>query len=195
MSKKSSTNWSEQWLLDKGFVPNGKGGYDPPPIKSEYIKSLKKKENEVIVEKQIVKRTPDFEFKGITTEWWIPYQIPSKKNSRQVFVGKHGKMVNIPSKSYSEYIQLTKNYWTIFGKEFKNSVEVLGLELPLKIEMTFTRKTNQVLDYFGPGESVFDLMTDFGWWKDDNTRNGKPFFGDIIVDKNNAGTRIKILTK
>jgi hypothetical protein len=186
-------NWQEQFLIEKGYTKGADGVWNPPALKSKYIQSLK--EGEPVVEKQIVKTTPDFVFKGITTEWFIPYQIPSKKNSRQVFVSKNGKMVNIPSKAYTEYIQVTKNYWITFGKEFKKSIEVLGLKYPLNIEMTFTRKTNQVLDYFGPGESVFDLMTDFEWWTDDNTRCGKPFFGDIIVDKNNPGTRIKILTK
>jgi len=189
----AKSNWQEKFLLEKGYTKDASGNYIPPPIKSKYIQSLK--EGEKLVEKQVVLPTTDFEFKGITTEWFIPYQIPSKKNSRQVFVNKNGKMMNIPSKSYTEYINVTKKYWEVFGREFKNSVQVLGLKYPLNIEMTFTRKTNQVLDYFGPGESVFDLMTDFKWWDDDNTRCGKPFFGDIIVDKNNPGTKIKILTK
>jgi hypothetical protein len=51
------------------------------------------------------------------------------------------------------------------------------------------------VDYFGPGESVFDLMTDYKWWPDDNRRFGKPFFGDMIVDKANPGVKIKILNK
>ncbi len=191
MSK--DTRWSEDDLMAKGYTSDGRGGWNPPPMKSKFIQGLKNKDSDV-VEKEVITHTPDFEFKGIVTEWFIPYQIPSKKNSRQVFVSKNGKMVNIPSKAYTEYINVTKSYWTVFGKEFKRSVELLNIPLPLKIEMTFTRKTRQVLDYFGPGESVFDLMTDFGWWADDNTRNGKPFFGDIIVDKNNPGTRIKILT-
>ena len=38
-------------------------------------------------------------------------------------------------------------------------------------------------------------MTDFKWWPDDDTKHGKPFFGDIIVDKNNPGVKIKLLLK
>lgn len=101
--------------------------------------------------------------------------------------------MNIPSKAYSEYKSITKMYWVTFGKEFKRTIETLKLEYPLNIELTFIRKTNQLVDFFGPGESAFDLMTDFGWWEDDNKNFGKPFFGDFEVDKNNPGTRIKIL--
>jgi len=180
--------FSEQWFLSRGYVKNSQGGYDPPPFKHKVFKP----EEEVIV-KEKVNNSPDFTHKAIC-EWFIPYQIPSKKNSRQVFVHPHTKrMVNIPSKAYTEYINATKMYWEAFGREFKNTIESERLKFPLKIHMTFIRKTKQRVDYFGPGESVFDLMTDFRWWPDDNHLYGKPFFGDIEVDKNNPGVRIKIL--
>lgn len=151
--------------------------------------------SDITVVKAKVNDSPDFQAK-VVTEWFIPYQVPSKKNSRITFTNKKtGKVVNIPSKAYAEYKNVTKMYWTTFGKEFKNAIATLGLQFPLNIEMTFIRKTNQLVDYFGPGESVFDLMTDFGWWEDDNRRFGKPFFGDMQVDKNNPGVRIKILLK
>lgn len=178
----------EEALIRKGYVKDAKGNYTPPPQQGV----LKQAKEAFLVQKQKVNTSEDFTHR-LVTEWFIPYQIPSKKNSRQVFVGKNGKMMNIPSKAYSEYIAVTKNYWTVFGLEFQRTVTGLGLNYPLKIEMTFTRKTEQLVDYFGPGESVFDLMTDFKWWPDDNRRYGKPFFGDMIVDKNNPGSLIKIL--
>ena len=42
MSKKG-LNVSEQWLLDKGYVQSGDGSWNPPPIKSEFIKEQKEK--------------------------------------------------------------------------------------------------------------------------------------------------------
>jgi len=188
MAKKSFT-------FDLGnYVKNVDGSYSKiNRVESAYIKQ-QRDVNKGLVVKEKVNNSPDFQVK-VNTEWFIPYQIPSKKNSRQVFVHpKTKKLMNIPSKSYSEYKQLTKRYWEVFGIEFRKSVELLGLQYPLNIEMTFTRSTNQLIDFFGPGESVFDLMTDFDWWEDDNRRFGKPFFGDMIVDKLNPGTRIKILT-
>jgi len=188
MAKKASFNFTDDWFRSRGYVPNGKGGYDSPPFRSP----LTEKPKEIIV-KEKVNESPSFEVKPVT-EWFIPYQIPSKKNSRINFV-KNGRQISIPSKAYTEYKKVTKRYWEVFGLEFNQTIKKLGLTFPVNIELTFTRKTNQVIDFFGPGESVFDLMTDFGWWEDDSVRFGKPFFGDIIVDKNNPGTRIKLLIK
>ena len=96
-----------------------------------------------------VNDSPDFQAK-VVTEWFIPYQTPSKKNSRITFTNKKtGRVVNIPSKAYAEYKNVTKMYWTTFGKEFRHAIATLGLQFPLNIEMTFIRKTNQLVDYFG----------------------------------------------
>lgn len=192
---KNGHRYTVQMLKDMGLVESAPGVYEPinKGKTSPFIESVKNKEKIAPVEIKV--QTPDFVAR-LKTEWFIPYQVPSKKNSRQVFVHPTTKkLMNIPSKSYSEYKSLTKKYWEVFGIEFRKSVEALSLEYPLDIEMTFTRKTNQLVDYFGPGESVFDLMTDFKWWPDDNRRYGKPFFGDMIVDKNNPGVKIKILIK
>jgi len=187
---------TEQWFADKGYVKNTDGSYSPPPMKSKYIKVQRAKnilEEIELVIKEKVNNSPDFKAAPVT-EWFVPYQTPSKKNSRFIFVHPTTKkLMNIPSKKYEEYKNVTKMYWIAFGKEFKKTVEQLDLKFPLNIEMTFIRKTNQIVDYFGPAESVFDLMTDFGWWEDDSKRFGKPFFGDMEIDKNNPGVKIKIL--
>lgn len=181
-------NFSEDFFLSRGYTKNAFGGFDPPKFKHKVFG-----ENEDIPTKIETNKTENFTSKPIT-EWFIPYQIPSKKNSRQVFVHpKTKKLMNIPSKSYTEYKTATSAYWKAFGLEFNETVKKLQLNKPYNIHMTFIRKTNQLVDFFGPGESAFDLMTDFGWWEDDNSKVAKPFFGDMIVDKNNPGTKIKIL--
>ncbi len=190
---KQGHSYTEETLRKMGLVETSPGVYSPANKgkTSPFIESVKNPKELVVREKVI--ETPDFTAK-VKTEWFIPYQTPSKKNSRQVFVHpKTKKLMNIPSKAYSEYKSVTKKYWEVFGIEFRKAVQVLDLKYPLNIEMTFTRKTNQLVDYFGPGESVFDLMTDFNWWEDDNRRFGKPFFGDMIVDKENPGVKIKII--
>jgi hypothetical protein len=201
MAKKGSTHWDEKFLLDKGYVRDEKGNYSPPPIKSKYIQSLKDKSEfvgnvtipEEYIEKKPVKQVPEFTDVP-KLEWFIKgYQVPSKKNSRINFVNKNGKQMSIPSKLFSTYKQVTKMQWLVFGREFKRAIEYHKLSFPLDIEMTFIRKTNQLVDYFGPGESVFDLMTDYEWWGDDNRKFGKPFFGDMLVDKENPGVIIKII--
>lgn len=191
MAKK--TGFTKEWLESRGLVEAKAGVYIPSKSPKSNV-GVNAYDVEMVV-KEKVNNSPDFQVKPVT-EWFIPYQVPSKKNSRITFTNKKtGKVVNIPSKAYSEYKNVTKMYWTAFGKEFQNTIQLLGLQYPLDIEMTFVRKTNQLVDYFGPGESVFDLMTDYKWWPDDNRRFGKPFFGDMIVDKNNPGVKIKILIK
>lgn len=135
------TKFTESDLEKKGFIRQDDGTYRP--MKNA---SLVKRENSVAVVRfqdgqEKTFNTPKVPYNDLldakpATEWFIPYQVPSKKNSRQVFVSKNGKIVNIPSKAYVEYVRVTKNYWTIFGKEFKASVQALKLAYPLKIEMT-----------------------------------------------------------
>mgnify|MGYP003656177090 CR=1 FL=1 len=189
-------NMTEDFFKNKGYTQNKDGSWQPPAIKSNYIRAQKAKnllEEIELVVKEKVNNSPDFKSAPVT-EWFIPYQIPSKKNCRLVFVHpKTKKLMNLPSAKYTEYKNVTKSYWTTFGKEFKATIEKLDLKFPLNIEMTFIRSTNQLVDYFGPAESVFDLMTDFGWWEDDNRRFGKPFFADMQVDKNNPGVKIRIM--
>jgi len=184
-----NNRFTEDWFIQRGYTKNAGGGYDPPKFKHKSFEPS----SDIPVKEKVV-QTPDFEYKPIV-EWFIPYQVPSKKNSRITFTNKKtGKVINIPSKAYTEYKNATKAYWIAFGKEFKNTMASLKMSFPVNIEMTFIRKTNQVVDYFGPGESVFDLMSDFGWWSDDSVRFAKPFFGDMIVDKSRPGVIIKLLT-
>lgn len=189
---KKGFGFTDQWFRDRGYTPDGTGGWVSPEFKNP----LKKKQSgpvidSIVIPKEKVNNSPDFDFTPVT-EWFIPYQVPSKKNSRQNFI-RNGRQISIPSKRHNDYITATKMYWMIFGKEFRDSLYKLKLNWPVNVEMTFIRSTNQIVDYFGPGETVFDCMTDFKWWPDDNRRFGKPFFGDMQVDKNNPGVRIKIL--
>ena len=132
-------------------------------------------------------------------EWFIPYQVPSKKNCQQLFIRRTqgGKMIpsTTTSARYKEYISVTKNYWEIFGKEFRNSIDKLGLCKPYLVEFTFIRSTKQKVDYVGPLESCQDIMQDFGWIENDDAYTLKPILGDLEVDKENPGVRIKLLKK
>jgi hypothetical protein len=188
-----SNIYTEQWFLERGYIPDGRGGFDPPPVKSEYIRAVK---GELIVKEPIVK-TPDFTAKPVT-EWYISGQVPSKKNCQQLYVKKlsNGKIIpgTTTSQRYKDYITATKNYWVVFGKEFNKTMLLLGLNWPVSIEFTFVRSTMQEVDYVGPLESVQDIMQDYGWLPNDDYKHLKPVLGDMEVDKNNPGVRIKLLT-
>lgn len=186
------TSFSEDWFLSKGYIKNSTGGFDPPPVRSEFVRSIK---GELIIKEPIIK-TPDFTANPVT-EWWIPGQVPSKKNTQQLYVKKLNDGRIIPgttaSKRYKDYITATKNYWTIFGKEFNKTMILLDLNWPVLIEFTFVRSTMQEVDYVGPLESCQDIMQDFSWIPNDDYKHLKPVLGDIQVDKTNPGVKIKLL--
>jgi len=122
MAKRAVNNFTDEWFESRGYVKTDNGGWSPPPIKSKYIKNLMGQEiipsgtthadtkdiliqypKEFIIQKVKVNETPDFTIKPVT-EWFIPYQTPSKKNSRITFTNKKtGRVVNIPSQKYTEY--------------------------------------------------------------------------------------------
>lgn len=188
-----TNGFTEEWFRQRNYVPDGTGGWKPAPIKSDYIKAVK---GELITKEKVIE-TPDFIVKPVT-EWFIPYQTPSKKNCQQLFVTKTklGKYVpsTTTSQRYKDYITATKMYWMTFGKEFRKSVLILGLNDPLHVEFTFVRSTQQVMDYTGPLESVQDIMQDYNWIDNDDYKHLKPFLGNIEVDKNIPGVRIKLIT-
>lgn len=210
MSKKSA-NVTEQWLIDKGYTYVN-GAWQPPVIKSKYIKQLKdekahtnllalcaaKETASTLIIKQKVNNTPDFNVKPVT-EWFIPYQVPSKKNTQQLYIKRTKDGRHIPgtttSKRYKDYITATRKYWETFAFEFKSTISKLDISYPLNVEFTFIRATNQEVDYVGPLESVQDIMQDFGWIPNDNYKHLRPHLGYMEVNKNNPGVRIKLLTQ
>lgn len=192
MAKKPINNFSEEFFLQRGYTKNDKGGYDPPKFKNPMTSP------QAQVAKIKVNNSIDFDYMP-KLEWFIPYQVPSKKNCQQLFIRRTqgGKMIpsTTTSARYKEYISVTKNYWEIFGKEFRNSIDKLGLCKPYLVEFTFIRSTKQKVDYVGPLESCQDIMQDFGWIENDDAYTLKPILGDLEVDKENPGVRIKLLKK
>ncbi len=155
---------------------------------------------EDLVIKQKVNNSPDFEHK-INTEWFIPYSVPSKKNSRINFV-RNGKQMSLPSKNHAEYIKLTENYYNTFGIEFRNTVEKLGVKKPYKIEFKFVRKSHHSFDYCNACQTCEDMMKDQykkkqlvrkGWFEDDSVEFLIPSFKPYEYDKNNPGVHIKLI--
>lgn len=119
-------------------------------------------------------------------EWFIPYNVPSSKNSR-VWTGKHF----IASKSTQKWRALTKPVWQKYKDSFLN--EVKDREFPLKIEMEFIRGTRHKFDYINPAQTIQDEMVHHGWLEDDNCTMIIPYFKEYRYDKENPGVIIRIL--
>lgn len=196
MAKKGDHRaYTKDWFLSRGYTENKDGSFQPPKFRNPFkeIEDIAK----TLVPKAKVNNSPDFEVTP-KLEWFIPYQVPSKKNNQTLYIKRMGaKMIpaTTTSQRYKDYITATKMYWEVFGKEFKNSIEKLKICPPYEIEFTFIRSTKQKVDYVGPLESCQDIMQDFGWIENDDAYTLKPHLGDLEVDKENPGVRIKILKK
>ena len=217
MAKKPSFNFTENWFLERGYTKNPDGSWQSPkfqnPLKrndepvyaalSADILNIYSPKGEKLVIKQKVNDSKSFEVNPVT-EWFIPYQVPSKKNGRQNFIGDNGQQTSLPSKRHREYVRLTKMYYETFGIEFRRSVQQLGLAYPLYVEFTFVRSNRHKFDYCNACQSVEDLMKDEykkkllvkkGWIPDDSCEYLLPSFKPYEYDKNNPGVRIKLLLK
>lgn len=207
MSKKS-TGISEQWLIDKGYTLGPNGAWTPPALKSKFIQSLKPKQEELnnydesLIEKKVVIRTEDFTH-APKTEWFVRYNVPSKKNSRQNFV-KNGVMRSIPSAKHAEYVKLTEMQYDVFGREFRAAVEYYKIKPPYRIEFTFIRSSHHSFDYCNAAQTCEDMMKDQykkkvlirkGWFEDDSAEFLIPVFKEYQYNKENPGVVIKILIK
>ena len=90
--------------------------------------------------------------------FFIKGSVPSKKNSRQVFV-KNGRMINIPSKRYKEWHDSAM--WQL------RELKIPKLESNYEIIMTFWMKDNRRTDLDNKVGSVLDLLQDAGIIEDD----------------------------
>lgn len=116
---------------------------------------------------------------------FIPYEVPSSKNSRIV-----GDGFSIASKQCSEYKQVTKLYWESLKKCFNDQVQ----NYPVHVSFKFIRKGKNTFDLTNAVQIVQDLMTDYKWLPDDNMNYLIPDFKEwYAIDRYNPGVIIKIL--
>lgn len=92
----------------------------------------------------------------LNTTFILSGNVPSKKNSRQVFT-RHGRIVNIPSKRYKEWHDQAMTMLEGFG----------SLIPPYEIILTFWMKDNRRCDLDNKMASVLDLLQDCGIIEDD----------------------------
>lgn len=187
------TGFTIERLEAMGLTRNPDGTYSKKKVNS--ITDLRNhaliSNNETIVVKQKVNDSPDFEHK-INTEWFITYNVPSKKNSRINFV-RNGKQISLPSKNHAEYKKVTAMQYNIFGIEFRKAIEHYRLKPPFKVEFTFVRGSKHRFDYCNACQTVEDLFTENKWIEDDSADYLIPSFKPYQYDKNNPGVRIKLL--
>jgi len=126
---------------------------------------------------------------------FIPGNTPSSKNSKQIIVlkKKTGEQFHtlIDSELTKKWKKEIKDYMAIYKRPFLDMSK--KFEYPLYIQFTFVRNSARDFDYINPCQAIQDMMVEYGWLPDDNTKFIKPFFGDVIIDRDQPGVYIKIL--
>lgn len=190
-------------LEKKGYVLNEQTGEYEPKNLHVFPKSFTEPNNDIVGEIPEVKI-------DIKTEWKIEGNVPSKKNSRNIFV-MNGRLMNLPSDKHKEYVVATAMQYTVFGFEFRRAVKVFGLQYPLYVEFTFIRSTKHAFDYDNVCATIVDLMKDEyktvkqegkkvkvlvsrNFIPDDSADYILPSFKPYQYDKENPGVLIRLIT-
>ena len=92
----------------------------------------------------------------LSTIFFIEGNVPSKKNSRQIFA-KGSRLINIPSKRYKEWHDSALKQLDGFG----------SLKPPYQIYLVFWMPNNRRCDLDNKVASVLDLLQDAGIIEDD----------------------------
>jgi Holliday junction resolvase RusA-like endonuclease len=121
---------------------------------------------------------------------YIPGNVPSSKNSRQLVGGDKPK--SFESKLCREYRKQNAAMFFNLRERFLQMAE--GKPKPLRVEFLFARETRRRFDYHNAVQLVLDLMTEYKWIRDDNADEivavppVKPYF----ISKDKPGVYITI---
>lgn len=95
---------------------------------------------------------------------FIPGDVPSLKNSKQLFKNKRtGKNFITSSDACKEYIDNTKIHWQVFRHRFKEMIK--HKTYPLTIQLIFIRSEKRMFDYGNISQIVWDCMTGSIYYK------------------------------
>lgn len=142
------TKFTTQQLLQLGFDENGK-------------KVEKKKKEPRPAEEFYPEVKKPFIF--------IPGEVPSSKNSKQIGKLYDGKPILRSSDITLAYKKEAAQYFTYYRKDFVAMSWRLGK--PMTVFLKFVRGTQRDFDQHNMIQIVADMMVEHEWIKDDNARN------------------------
>lgn len=85
--------------------------------------------------------------------------IPSKKNSRMLFV-RNGRIINLPQKRYEEWHKTALQSLKKIAPRLSDSIE--------EVHLTIYSENKRKFDLTNKAESIMDLLVDAGIILDDN---------------------------
>jgi len=111
-------------------------------------------------------------------------RIPSKKNSRNIFVSKTGRRMNIPSKKYLEWHEVAT---------LEAEGQFFAVDKVQEVQMEFLMPDKRRCDLTNKAESIMDLLVDVGMLEDDSWQFvPKIYLSCAGVDKKNPGVKVWI---
>lgn len=178
--------WTENDLKKNGYLPDGTGNF----------RAMSKREKNVFLKVPSPKSVAVIEFnkQAIDTAnpLFIPGDVRSKKNSKQIFINKKtGKPFITSSEQVKEYMRNTQNYYANLRRMFLSELE--GKEKPYLIEFHFVFSGKQNRDYGNLCQLPLDMMIEHGLLEDDNMDTVLPVYKPYSIDRYNPGLYIRLL--
>jgi len=127
--------------------------------------------------------------------FFIPNNVPSSKNSKNIITLRDGSKRIVHSKLVQTYIAETKKNYLLCKKDFLNYIDENKLCKPYVIGLTFYRDQKRNFDYINAAQIVQDLMVKYEWIQDDNNLEIIPLFLPYDYDKKDSGVVITIFSK
>lgn len=128
---------------------------------------------------------------------YIPSNVPSLKNSKQIFENqKTGKKFITSSNYCKKYKKNTAIYYNTYRKRFLRMIE--GKTPPYVIEFTFIRDKKQKWDFQNIVQMPLDMMQEYRWISDDDINTVLPIpplppKASHRFEKGNGGMEIRVL--
>lgn len=124
---------------------------------------------------------------------FIPKNVPSLKNSKQLFKNKKtGKNFVTSSALCKNYTNQTDMFYVGFREKFLQLIK--GKEKPYKIKFQFIRDSQRRFDFINVVQAPLDLMIINKWIEDDCATEVVPVFDENVgYDKKLSGVIITVL--
>lgn len=133
--------------------------------------------------------------------FYVPGNTASSKNSKDIGFylkrsEKTGKMerihVLVDSALTKKYKRDTKGYWLENKADFLNQTR--NLPIPFHLEFTFIRDSLRAFDFINASQVICDLMTEHGYYADDDTVHLVPVFNPVVFySAELAGVLIRVI--
>ena len=121
----------------------------------------------------------------------LEMELYSSKNSKQIVTLRNGKRMLIDSPQSRRQEKVLDILLPANKRIWDKMVE--GKGYPLKLGIFIYRRTHARFDYVNIVQKLFDCMTRYGYWPDDNANYVVPVFLGYAVDKTRPRVELSVL--